>query len=79
MVAKLGAGRQRPTDTITYEIGMRLLKVVGDEVRVGDTWLEIYHNTDNFDDLYGSYLNGVMEISDIPIVNESLIYKIVEA
>ncbi len=79
LVNKLGGGRQKPSDTIVYEVGMRLLKVVGDEIRAGEPWLEVYHNMENFDDLYAGNLAGVIEIVSSPVVAGSLIYKLVEA
>jgi thymidine phosphorylase len=79
LVGRLGAGRQKPSDTIDYEVGMRLLKTVGDEIRAGEAWIEVYHNADNFDALYASDLARSIEVSQSPVATTSLIYKIVEA
>ncbi|XP_076063877.1 thymidine phosphorylase-like [Oratosquilla oratoria] len=39
----LGAGRSKSSDAINHAVGIRLTKVVGEGVGIGDTWAEIHY------------------------------------
>jgi len=76
--SKLGAGREKAGDLISYEVGMRLKKTIGDRVEAGDDWLHIYSKSESFDTFYRQRIEGSIEIVDEPVQKESLIVKIID-
>ncbi|CAG0912940.1 unnamed protein product [Notodromas monacha] len=55
LVLELGGGRLKKTDKIDHAVGFELLKVVGDQVTLGDPWIVIHHN----EPLSGSFVSRV--------------------
>ena len=39
----LGNGRICPSDKVTHDTGLKLLKTVGDTIMEGETWVTVYH------------------------------------
>ena len=39
----LGNGRINPSDKVTHDTGLKLVKTVGDTVTEGETWITVYH------------------------------------
>lgn len=76
--SKLGAGRAKAGDKISYEVGFRLLKTIGEKVDSSEPWLEINHNFPEFDKIYANLLNDSIEIVDSPFEVQSNIIKIVD-
>lgn len=76
---KLGAGRSKAGDIISYEVGMRLIKTIGDKIEAGETWLEVYHNEENFDALYEQNIKSSISISQYKVESaKSLVEKIID-
>ncbi len=52
---------------------------MGDRVVLGDTWLEAYHNSPDFDQHYINIINSSIEIQENPVNVESLVIEILES
>lgn len=76
--AKLGAGRAKAGDKISYEVGFRILKTIGEKVDLNEPWLEVNHNCPDFEKLYANLLNDTIELVDSPFKVTSDILKIVD-
>lgn len=75
---KLGAGRSKAGEKISYEVGFRLIKTIGEKVDSSEPWLEVNHNCKEFDSHYADLLNNSIEIVDKEFEVTSDILKIVE-
>jgi len=76
--AKLGAGRAKAGDKISYEVGFKLLKTIGDKVDSNEPWLEVHHNANDFDNHYADSLAKSMELVNDSFKPENLIIEIIE-
>jgi pyrimidine-nucleoside phosphorylase len=76
--SKIGAGREKAGDIVSYEVGMRLKKTFGDMIEAGEEWLHVYSNSQDFDKNYGERIDQTIEIVNEPIENESLVVKIID-
>lgn len=77
--SKLGAGRSKAGDKISYEVGFRLIKRVGDYVKKDEPWLQIEHNCDKFDSIYSQPLNQSIKIErEFTGQTESSIVEIID-
>lgn len=61
--SSLGAGRVKAGDQISYEVGFKLLKKPGDNVEMNEPWLEVYHNSVEFEDQFAQRLIDAIEVS----------------
>ena len=97
---KLGAGRAMASDKISFEVGFRLLKTIGQQIVQGiifyywiltnqpkfknnyllidEPWLEVFHNSEVFDNAYNDLLANSIEIIESSFQVESLIIKIID-
>ena len=66
-------------DKISFEVGFKLIKTVGDRIDINEPWLQVYHNNADFDDLYASALVNSIEFHHEPVNVESLIIKIMDS
>ncbi|CAF0871679.1 unnamed protein product [Brachionus calyciflorus] len=76
--SKLGAGRAKAGDEIFYEVGMNILKQVGDKIDLNEPWIEVHHNSEHFDTHFAQKLMNSIEIVDYPVQFESSIIKIID-
>jgi thymidine phosphorylase len=44
-VWKLGAGRSKADEPVDHKVGIRLLRVQGEEVKIGEGLMEVHHNS----------------------------------
>ena len=44
----LGNERTSPSDKVTHDTGLKLLKTVGDMITEGETWVTVYHKEPTF-------------------------------
>ncbi|XP_066923346.1 thymidine phosphorylase-like [Clytia hemisphaerica] len=61
--SRLGNGRQVPTDDVTYDTGIQILRHVGDEVKSGDPILKVYHKEKTLDAGFKSKLEQAVTVS----------------
>jgi len=69
----------KSTDKIDFSVGIRLLKHVGDEIQVNESWAILYAN-DDASRRYPKYLedlNTALYVSPIPVEPLKRIHKIV--
>jgi len=78
IASKLGAGRAKSGDKIAFEVGFRLIKTVGEKVNVDEPWLQVYHNSDDFEDIYAKVLVNSIEFHPEPFNVDPLIIKIMD-
>lgn len=74
----LGAGRDQKEDNVDHAVGIVLNKKVSDEVKKGETLLEIYSNDENKTKEAFEFINKAICISNEPIKKAELIYRIIE-
>lgn len=74
-VKKLGGGREQKGDTIDVEVGVRVLKKVGDKVSNGEPLLEIYSNDKNKTLAARPYLEDAFVIGDGPFTVNRMILE----
>jgi len=58
-----GGGRTKLDDKLDYSVAIHLLKKIGDEVKQGDTVLELHYNEETQKNKAMEYLEGCYEIS----------------
>jgi len=78
IASKLGAGRAKSGDKISFEVGFRLVKSIGDKIELNEPWLQVYHNHSDFNAVYVNDLIETIEFHDQPVLVESLIIKIMD-
>ena len=62
--AMLGAGRSKPTDKVTHNTGLRLMKSVGDFVEKNQPWVSIYHVEDSLKPVLKTKLEEAIKIDE---------------
>jgi len=77
--SKLGAGRAKSGDKISFEVGFKLVKRVGDRVTAGETWLEAFHNNADFDQHYANIISSTIEIQENVVNVEPLVIEILNS
>ena len=75
--SRLGNGRQVPTDKVTYDTGIEILKHVGDEVQEGDPILKVYHKEQVLDAGFKSKLEQAVTISPTKPKQRNRVEKII--
>jgi thymidine phosphorylase len=75
---KLGSGRAKAGDKISFEVGIRILKKIGDYAQKDEPLLQVYHNSLDFETNHAPSLVNSIQIEDESIVLESLIIKIID-
>jgi pyrimidine-nucleoside phosphorylase len=73
----LGAGRETKESVIDMGVGLKLVKHVGDEVKVGDVIAELYVNPDRSNDKAIERLRAAIGISPQKITPQKLILDII--
>eukprot|EP00095_Tigriopus_kingsejongensis_P001611 maker-scaffold289_size220122-snap-gene-0.12 protein:Tk01611 transcript:maker-scaffold289_size220122-snap-gene-0.12-mRNA-1 annotation:"predicted protein" len=82
----LGAGRSNPNDEIDHSVGIKLTKVNGDAVGVGEVWAHVYHQEEQLAEHLIAIMDEAIELEDASVLhsvghsrNSSKITKIVTA
>ncbi len=73
----LGAGRAKAEDKVDPAVGVRIVKQVGEQIRAGETWLEVHHRESSIPAQAMSLLVESLEIQELaptllPLVRERL-------
>lgn len=63
-VWKLGAGRSKADEGIDYKVGVRLLHVQGEKVKIGDGLMEVHHNSPELPANIRKQLEEAIDISE---------------
>ena len=58
----LGNGRTNPTDKVTHDTGLKLVKTVGDTITEGETWITVYHKEPVFCQILQEKLHNCITI-----------------
>jgi len=77
-VWKLGAGRSKADEDIDYRVGIRLLHVEGDKVKIGEGLMEVHHNSSELSADIHKQIEEAIVISGVETV-QSLIIDIITA
>jgi len=75
---KLGAGRSKAGDSVDPKVGIRLLHVEGEKVKIGEGLMEVHHNSSELDADIRKQLEEAIVISENETVR-SLIIDIITA
>lgn len=78
IASKLGAGRSKAGDKISYEVGFKLLKKPGDQIKENEEWIMAYHNDPTFEKTYTQQLTSLIEIVDSKCKIDQTIVKIID-
>lgn len=72
----LGAGRSKAGDPIDYSVGVKLLKLVGDSIEAGESWIEVHHKDQILSKSIEELIQNSLTISSQNIVKTSRIIEI---
>ena len=78
LIEKLLKKFKKKGDKISFEVGFRLLKSIGDKIDLNETWLEVYHNSTEFEKIFSDVLINSIEFQEEPFNVESLVIKIMD-
>ena len=63
-VCKLGAGRSKADEPVDHKVGIRLLRVKGEKVKIGEGLMEVHHNSSGLPADIHKQLEEAIDISE---------------
>lgn len=63
-VYKLGAGRSKADEPVDHKVGIRLLHVEGEKVKIGEGLMEVHHNSSELPADIHKQLEEAIDISE---------------
>lgn len=77
-VWKLGAGRTKADEPVDHKVGIRLLRVQGEEVKIGEGLMEVHHNSSELPaDIYQQLQEAIVISENGDETVQSLIVDII--
>ncbi|XP_045197907.1 thymidine phosphorylase-like isoform X2 [Mercenaria mercenaria] len=67
VTGKLGAGRTKAGEAISFGVGLHLSTHVGKHVEKDTTWMTVYHNEEKLPDMFVSMLEDALNVRPEPV------------